>query len=92
MRTGDSPYYQLWVLSNLTAKPFPRFAAEFDLNLTDWRMMVTIADRPGITAQELSDYSGLDKMIVSRAVRGLEEQGRLVREGSDTDRRMRHLT
>ena len=30
-------------------------------------------------------------MIVSRAVRGLEDQGRLVREGSDTDRRMRHL-
>ena len=92
LRTGDSPYYQLWVLSNLTAKPFPRFGAEFDLNLTAWRVMLTVADRPGITAQELSDYSGLDKMIVSRAVRGLEEQGRLVREGSESDRRMRHLS
>jgi DNA-binding MarR family transcriptional regulator len=92
LRTADSPYYQLWVLSNLTAKPFPKFAAEFDLNLTAWRVLLTIADRPGITAQELSDYSGLDKMIVSRAVRGLEDQGRLVREGSDADRRMRHLS
>ena len=92
LRTGDSPYYQLWVLSNLTAKPFPRFGAEFDLNLTAWRVLLTVADRPGITAQELSEYSGLDKMIVSRAVRGLEEQGRLVREGSESDRRMRHLS
>jgi len=92
LRTSDSPYYQLWVLSNLTAKPFPRFGAEFDLNLTGWRVLLTVADRPGITAQELSEYSGLDKMIVSRAVRALEEQGRLVREGSESDRRMRHLS
>jgi len=91
LATGESLYYQLWVLTNLTAKPFPRFGARFDMNLTDWRMMVTVADRPGISAQELSDYSGLDKMSVSRAVRSLEDQGRLVREGSETDRRMRHL-
>jgi DNA-binding MarR family transcriptional regulator len=91
LATRDSVYYQLWVLANLTARPFPRFAARFGMNLTDWRMMVTIADRPGITAQELSDYCGLDKMSVSRAVRSLEDQGRLVREGSDTDRRMLHL-
>lgn len=50
LRTAESPYYQLWVLSNLTAKPFPKFAAEFDLNLTGWRVMLTVADRPGITA------------------------------------------
>ena len=92
LRTADSPYYQLWVLSNLTAKPFARFGAEFHMNLTDWRIMVTVADHPGITAQELSDYSGLDKMSVSRAVRSLEAQGRLVREGNEADRRMRHLS
>jgi DNA-binding MarR family transcriptional regulator len=91
LATRDSVYYQLWVLSNLTARPFPKFGARFEMNLTGWRMMVTIADRPGISAQELSDYSGLDKMSVSRAVRSLEDQGRLVREGSDTDRRMLHL-
>jgi len=92
LRTADSPYYQLWVLSNLTAKPFARFGAEFHMNLTDWRIMVTVADHPGITAQELSDYSGLDKMSVSRAVRSLEAQGRLVRDGNEADRRMRHLS
>ncbi|MBT9486079.1 MAG: MarR family transcriptional regulator [Rubrivivax sp.] len=92
LSTADSPYYQLWVLSNLTAKPFPRFGAQFHLNLTEWRIMLTVADRPGISAQELADHSGLDKMSVSRAVRGLEAQGRLAREGSETDRRMRHLS
>lgn len=92
LATAESPYYQLWVLSNLTAKPFARrFGARFHLNLTEWRILLTVADRPGITAQALADYSGLDKMSVSRAVRGLESQGRLERRDDEADRRQRHL-
>ena len=92
LATGESPYYQVWVLTNLTAKPFAAlFGARFHLNLTEWRIMLTLADRPGASAQELSDYTGLDKMSVSRVVRSLEAQGRLEREGSEADRRKRHL-
>ncbi|HYF17127.1 MAG TPA: MarR family transcriptional regulator [Ramlibacter sp.] len=92
LATGQSPYYQVWVLTNLTAKPFAAlFGARFHLNLTEWRIMLTLADRPGASAQELSDYTGLDKMSVSRVVRSLEAQGRLEREGSEEDRRKRHL-
>lgn len=92
MSTEQSPYYQIWVLTNLTAKPFVAlFGERFHLTLTEWRVLLTVADRPGISAQELSDFTGLDKMSVSRVVRRLEEQGRLAREGSESDRRMRHL-
>ena len=92
LSTAQSPYYQIWVLTNLTGKPFAGlFGARFHLNLTEWRVLLTVADRPGISAQELSDYTGLDKMSVSRVVRRLEEQGRLAREGSESDRRKRHL-
>lgn len=90
--TEASPYYQIWVLTNLTAKPFiARFGERFDLNLTDWRILLTLADKPGITAQGLADYTGLDKMSVSRVVRKLEAQDRLVRENSEADRRSFHL-
>ncbi len=90
--TEDSPYYQIWVLTNLTGKPFgARFGERFDLNLTDWRVLLTLADKPGITAQGLADYTGLDKMSVSRVVRKLEAQGRLVRENREADRRSFHL-
>ena len=90
--TEQSPYYQIWVLTNLTARPFAAlFGNRFHLNLTEWRVLLTVADRPGISAQELSDYTGLDKMSVSRTVRHLEAQGRLVREGNAADRRRRHL-
>ena len=91
--TQASTFYQLWVLTNLTARPFGSlFGRRFHLNLNDWRIMVTVADHPGITAQALADYSGLDKMSVSRAVRILETQGRLARDGNEADRRLRHLS
>lgn len=92
LSTRDSPFYQLWVVTNLTAKPFAAsFAKRFDINLTDWRILLTIADAPGCSAQALAEYCGLDKMSVSRAVRNLESQDRLVRKGNEADRRMRHL-
>lgn len=92
LSTERSPYYQIWVLTNLTARPFAAlFGNRFGLNLTEWRVLLTVADRPGVSAQELSDHTGLDKMSVSRVVRRLEAQGRLAREGSATDRRRRHL-
>ncbi|MBC7605222.1 MAG: winged helix-turn-helix transcriptional regulator [Ramlibacter sp.] len=92
LSTQDSPFYQLWVVTNLTAKPFAAtFGKRFHLNLSDWRILLTVADTPGITAQALADYCGLDKMSVSRAVRNLEAQGRIAREGNTVDRRQRHL-
>ena len=92
LHTQESPFYQVWVLTNLTAKPFAAtFGRRFHLNLNDWRIMLTVADHPGVTAQELADYTGLDKMSVSRGVRNLEAQGRLARGGNEADRRLRHL-
>lgn len=91
--TENSPYYRIWVLTNVTGKPFgQRFGERFDLNLTEWRVLLTVADRPGITAQTLSDFTGLDKMSVSRVVRKLESQGRLARDNSEADRRSFHLS
>lgn len=90
--TESSPYYRIWVLTNVTGKPFgQRFGERFDLNLTEWRVLLTVADKPGITAQTLSDFTGLDKMSVSRVVRKLESQGRLARDNSEADRRSFHL-
>lgn len=93
LSTENSPYYQIWVLTNLTGKPFgTQFGERFDLNLTEWRILLTLADKPDLTAQGLSDYTGLDKMSISRIVRKLESQGRLLRENSESDRRSYSLS
>lgn len=92
LSTAQSPFYQQWVLTNLTAKPFPAsYGKRFALNLTEWRILLTVADRPGITASALSDFTGLDKMTVSRVVRALESRGLMDRLDSAEDRRRRHL-
>ena len=92
LSTRDSLIYQLWVATNLTARPFSvSFGKRLRINLTDWRILLTVADAPGTSAQALAEYCGLDKMTVSRAVCNLEAQGRVVRQGNETDRRMRHL-
>lgn len=92
IRTARSPFFQLLVLANLTARPFAeRFGRRLRMSLSEWRVLLVTADRPGITAQDLADYIGLDKMSVSRAARGLVAKGRLARRASARDRRRLHL-
>lgn len=93
IRTQRSPFFQLLVLANLTARPFhERFGRRLRMSLSEWRVLLVVADRPGITAQDLADYIGLDKMSVSRAARGLVARGRLARQASARDRRRLHLS
>jgi DNA-binding MarR family transcriptional regulator len=92
IRTQRSLFFQLLVLANLTARPFhERFGRRLHMSLSEWRVLLVVADQPGITAQDLADYIGLDKMSVSRAVRGLAARKRLAREASARDRRRLHL-
>ena len=92
IHTARSPFFQLLVLANLTARPFhERFGRRLHMSLSEWRVLLVTADQPGITAQDLADYIGLDKMSVSRAVRGLVARRRLKRQASDRDRRRLHL-
>jgi len=92
IKTARSLFFQLLVLANLTARPFyERFGRRLHLSLSEWRVLLVLADRPGISAQDLADYIGLDKMSVSRAVRGLAARRRLERRASDSDRRRFHL-
>ena len=93
IRTARSAFFQLLVLANLTARPFhERYGRRLRMSLSEWRVLLVVADRPGITAQDLADYIGLDKMSVSRAVRGLAARRRIARQASVRDRRRLHLS
>src|SRR5262249_48952914 len=57
IRTERSPFFQLLVLANLTARPFhERFGRRLHMSLSEWRVLLLVADRPGATAQDLADY------------------------------------
>ncbi len=87
-----SSFLKLLALVNMTAKPFGRlYERQFQITLPEWRVMLTLADRPGLTAMEVGEALGLDKMAVSRAVRGLEARGRVERQVRASDARSLEL-
>lgn len=88
----DTLFYRLMRLVNMTAKPFfTDFAARYDLTINEWRVMLALTARPGLSVQEIADLNGFDKMSASRAVRRLIARGRAVRTvDPDDKRRTRH--
>jgi DNA-binding MarR family transcriptional regulator len=88
MRLGRSPFLKLLLLVNLTARPFARrYEKQHRLALSEWRVILVLAESPGLSSAEIAERLGLDKMAVSRAVRGLERRGRLGRRVDPRDGR-----
>ncbi|MEM6913076.1 MAG: MarR family winged helix-turn-helix transcriptional regulator [Pseudomonadota bacterium] len=84
--------YKVTVLADLVAR---RVAAVVQttsgLNLSQWRVLAAVADKPGRTSTEVVDITPMDKPIVSRAVQVLVDRGFLRREASQEDGRRSYL-
>lgn len=84
----DSLFFKLVRVVNLTARPFVEgLSRAHRLSLNEWRAMVVLASHPGVAARDVADLTGLDKMSVSRALAGLEREGRLERSPDPADAR-----
>ena len=88
----QSAAHRLLLLTNLLAKPFlADFEKEFDLSLNDWRVMLMLANRPGLSASEIGEQTGMHLMNVSRSVQRLTRLGRVRRQTDPADRRRQEL-
>jgi len=67
------------------------YAAPFDLTRAEWRVLAALDANGAMAAKDISPYSTLDKMQVSRAVARLEERGLVDREADARDRRAKIL-
>ena len=77
---------------NFTARPFEqRVGKPLQLTLNEWRVMAMVGAQPGCNASQVAEYSGLDKMAVSRALAGLQRAKRLQRHEDPTDQRRSRL-
>ncbi len=84
--------YRLSVLSNQVSRSIAHtYEQRFDLGVTEWRLIAILGRFPGISATEVAGKSAMDKVAVSRAVRRLEEAGRIERRANRNDRRAKHL-
>lgn len=84
----SSLFFKLVRVVNLTARPFVEtLGRAHQLSLNEWRVMVVLANHPGVAASDLAQATGLDKMSISRAIAALSRRGRLVKEADAGDGR-----
>ena len=83
-----SLFFKFIMLVNLTAKPFGRlYQRRYGITLTEWRVLLTAASHPGISAVEIADALGSEQMPISRAITGLEKHRRITRTSDPGDAR-----
>ena len=81
------PYHAV-VLADLISRHTQRIAkAEAGLNISQWRVLAAVADKPGRTAADVTNITPMDKTIVSRAVKSLIDAGLIKKTPTKTDKR-----
>jgi DNA-binding MarR family transcriptional regulator len=84
----SSVFFKLVRVVNMTARPFSEsIGRAHQLSLNEWRVLMVLANHPGVAASEVTALTGLDKMTVSRALAALGRRGRVVRKVDGADKR-----
>ena len=69
-----------------------RYTGDFQLTITEWRIILQLASKQPLTATDIVEYSAMEKSKVSRAVSHLEERGFVARTPLEKDHRTKALT
>ncbi len=84
--------YRLSILSNKVSSMIAdAYQDKFALSITEWRIMAVLGEYPGISADEISVKTQIEKSILSRSVNKLLKRKLLTRELSQSDRRRSHI-
>ena len=84
--------YRLSYTSNLVSDAIAdTYKALFGLSIPEWRLVALIAEREGITQQEIGSLSRMDKVTVSRAAIALSDRGLIERQPNPADKRSQLL-
>jgi len=68
--------WQIHVLSHLMVRRVdPNITGKYGLSLVEWRIVITLARVPGLSANEIIQSWAIEKMAVSRGVRRLLNLG-----------------
>ena len=85
--------YRLSVLSNrVSSRIAETYGDKFALSITEWRIMAVLGEYPGISADEVSLKTQIEKSILSRAINKLLNRHFLARQFDPADRRRSMLS
>jgi DNA-binding MarR family transcriptional regulator len=84
----DSAIFKLLVASSLLARPFmEKIGPSHSLSLPEWRSLVVLDAKGGLSNVAVAELTGLDAMTVSRALDRLHRSGRVERIRDADDKR-----
>jgi DNA-binding MarR family transcriptional regulator len=84
--------YRLSFTANLVSGAIAdAYQSLFALGIPEWRVIAHIAEREGITQQEIRHRTRMDKVAISRATRELERRGLVGRKPNPADQRSQLL-
>ena len=85
---SDNVLASVHVLSNRITRAFEsRIESRYGISVAEWRVLLSLFAASGLTAKQIHEQWAMDKMTVSRAVRRLEEDGRVQRHRHPEDGR-----
>lgn len=85
------PYQAVVLADQISRYTLSVVKAEAGLNLSQWRVLAAVAEKPGRTAAEVTSITPMDKTIVSRAVNSLIENGLVSKSSDNADKRRSSL-
>jgi DNA-binding MarR family transcriptional regulator len=92
-KLGEFLPFRLNVLAQAMSEQLSAiYAARFNLDIPQWRILANLASRGDITAQDIARITYSHKSTISRAVQELEDRGLIARKISPSDKRSFTLT
>lgn len=80
--------YRLSILSNrVSSLVAGSYKGKFGLSITQWRIMAVLGEYPGVSADEISAKTQIEKSLISRAISDLLKRSLIHRQVSMEDKR-----
>ena len=86
------PYQAVVLADQISRYTLSIVRAEAELNLSQWRVLAAVAEKPGRAAAEVTSITPMDKTIVSRAVNSLIALGLVTKMSDASDKRRSSLS
>ncbi len=84
--------YRLSLLSNRVSEAIANsYRQTYQISMSEWRLILILGQYPNSTATELMEYTAMDKVRVSRAVKRLIEKQLISARSHASDGRSRRL-
>ena len=91
--TEDKPLSLVHILSNRIGRAFySEVETKFGVTIAEWRVMLTLASEPGVSAAEITNSWAMEKMSANRAIQRLIDNGNVSRSRDPEDRRSYRLS